>query len=1547
MGSSPVLRDKTYLEKTEINKLISKNNYINTGFTRAKNADGFLSIKELKTITYGLINEKILKKIIQICGSKNDILSYEDFCYFYALLITSSFQAKLNFLLDFIFIKNDNLQKNKYINKVNKYFFGSQILKNIFLDEKLLQNFEKFTRKEVYSYIEKEHKKELENYYLYKNKNENLNNSNDNIIAEENDNNNDNTLILMNNISKENSKDTNNSLNISIVKNKKYDSLEGEFKNIEKNNNGIFPISLFEEMLREIDVDDSLIEIIGDYLRKKTKKSFFNFELFKEVLSLLISEERSQSKYYKEISKGLFTLISYPKNYIEKKVLLNLLKNEKNIEKKLDSLEIGNQIDLKQFIKINNIDNNIFNESLEHINYLKYIFFKSKFEDRSIEFKCLQILTKGSTLENYILERLKYDNNFYLIDIGFWKKWSECISKFDQERNYNDFRKLRMNTKKFTDANGKIFEGYCFPKDFVILSETIYNLFFEWYGPPIGMNIKRQKIFLDDESNSHMKKRKKKFKISRYTAIDKKTNKKCELELFPIFIKFYSYLNLIKNYSSMREMLHKLNKILEQDNEGNANNFSRKTKFSDIAKQLKNLDKNNIRFWVFFNGELNLAEMSDTLEDLDLVDKALILIEEKVNNLWPSEKMEKGNKSINEDNEASLVGLVNIGNTCFMNSVLQIFLNIEQIKELFINENEEDNKSFLSFILNSENKEINQVVEKKGYLVLEFINLLKQKWIEEKRVLNPRKFKEICGEYNSIFKTNEQQDAHDFYMFLVNKLHEETNIKERNDNSYNDISDSETVDTNETDLANECWANNIRKNASYFYALFMGQLKSTLICSECNTQKIKYEPFSALEVPIPEEKNIILEIILFRLPYSLRKFNLDIFNDCYENGKNSTNLYSNESINVKKRNKKDKKYKIDNFNLSTDENTLNVEKNNSQNEVINSLLNLNIPLKLKIEVDRKEKCSSIIDKLKCMKDLNIEKNYNLTEFIMISKGKYINEDLIIDETLTDLNIVYIYELLNCKGLTYLYGYEENLNSKILSLKDQVIKYNKEKGDNKSISTISNNANNKSKENSIIVNKNLNIPLFYFIKKEDDINEENNSFEILFPIIHRIKSEKIKNIIPIYNYQYFYGFQDFIILSSTNSIKPYHLYEMMWKKYMYFLNCPANYDNSAWWKSNQKDKRFLPFVISIIKKDTLSCAFCPWFRFCTGCRVNPFDSMYLNINSNCVIVVEWDKDVYIQEINKNNFSLVMNHGSLKTVLDTIKPNDDKITIDDCLKLFTKSEEIKDIHCEKCKKKTLFMKNLEIERLPTYLVIVLKRFKYILTNSIKINYLINFPLEDLSFKDYVSEKNSDYTYDLFGIINHSGTLEKGHYYSFINFNGNWIDYDDSHVAEINGGIETNKVYMLVYKSKSNKENYNSLNLLGLMDRAYMIYLKRYKFKHIFNYVYDKYYNIKKEYSHNCEYYFGEPVTIEGNYGFVVDITKEEENKNNDELNIKIKLKKGFYTGVISSKKLIKETFKKPGNLNINKILFDGKGSQKSNKIVLTENPILCGSPVCIIY
>ena len=47
-------------------------------------------------------------------------------------------------------------------------------------------------------------------------------------------------------------------------------------KTLMRKNNEVFPIKLFEDMLREIDINPSLIEIIGNYLRLKSQKTFFS-----------------------------------------------------------------------------------------------------------------------------------------------------------------------------------------------------------------------------------------------------------------------------------------------------------------------------------------------------------------------------------------------------------------------------------------------------------------------------------------------------------------------------------------------------------------------------------------------------------------------------------------------------------------------------------------------------------------------------------------------------------------------------------------------------------------------------------------------------------------------------------------------------------------------------------------------------------------------------------------------------------------------------------------------------------------------------------------------------------------------------------------------------------------------------------------------------------------------------------------------------------------------------------------------------------------------
>ena len=1555
MGSSAVLKSSNHLSQQEINEIIIKNEYIVSLKANSKEEDKLISIKDLNSLTNGIIKEKILRKILQVCGSVKDKLTQDDFAYFYSLLVTPSFEAKINFLLDFIFIKKNKLPKEKYIKKVNIYFENSQKLTDIFLDKNLIENENTLSREKVYTYITNNHKESLMNYPLLqkgeikalkkskteknksrksissnKNRRNSKNSKKDDI--EDNDDNSEDNSDLKNNSKEINTDASINSKGLNLNKNKKYDELFPEFKKIERENNGIFPITLFEAMLRDIDIKEIYIDLIGDYLRKKAQKSFLNFELFKEILSLFISDHNSESKTNKQINTSLFNLIAYPKNSIKKSILINLLTKEKFLSQKDDDLNVDKNIHLKEFLKLCEEKDYSFYKSFKNIQYLKYIFFDEDVgNNHQLEYNIINILIKQKSLTDYIIERLQTDTDFYLIDIEFWKQWEKLTRDYDKERNYNDLRKLRIRTDNFCDSNGQIMEGKEYGKDYIVISETMHNLFVKWYGQEKDKEIKRSKIYLEKGCLPYKGEKDKKFKFFGY---DKKIDKDYELELNPKFVALYSYSDfyqILKKPAKQKEKeirnLYKTCKMVH---------YSRKAKFSDTYHS-----NSIIRYWVCVNGEAEKVSDDDIFDDLKLPNKFIILIEEKVNNKWQSDLLKKDidkssvSKEVdNENNEEDLykVGFYNIGNTCYMNSVMQIFLNIKELKDIFIPKNSEENKNFLSFILNTNNNEINKIVSEHGYLVLELMNLLKSKWKGKHKTLNPRKFKEICGEYNDIFKTSEQQDAHDFYTFVIDKLHEETNINYDSDNQYKDITNNEAIDTTELDLANECWANNIRKNASYFYALFMGQLKSTLICSECNTKKIKFEPFSALELPIPEGKNIIIEIILFRLPYTLRKeFVLK---------KNDSNL--NEGIVISKKitkNIRKSTSKTNNVSLSE----ISFDKN-EKTDTINSYLNLNIPLKLKMEIGRKEKCSTIIDKLKCIDDLNIEKHYNYTEFIMFSQGKYISEDYIADSTFTNFNVVNVYEIINFEGIKNIFDYEEYKNLKAMKLNEQKIENNnkeksiKEKGKKKILTNCE--------------KKNLTIPSLNFSIDTNILQKNNlNTYEILVPIVHRYPFDESKNFISYSKFEYFWNHNDFIILSLQNSIKPYDLYEIMWKKYMYFLDSPSYYISKRWWKVEEKiDSKRIPFQLTLINKDTLSCALCPWFRLCQGCTINPSENKFINIKTNDIIAVEWDKDVYKTEINKNNLNLVMKHSSANLVEENAKQKEDEISLNDCLKLFTKEEEISDIECEKCKKKTLFKKTLEIERLPQYLVIVLKRFKYILTTSVKIQNLIKFPLDDLPLQNYVSQKNINYKYNLFGLINHSGSLEWGHYNSIFKVNDIWALFDDSYVSEINNGIESKKVYMLIYKSNDIDKNLKNVYFLGLMDRAYRVYISQIKFKHLFNYEFDGNNNVKKQYKSDCQFYYGEPVTINGKRGFITDIENIDKGNSKEEdrnVKVKIKLKKGFYTAETKCSKIIKEIYKKPNKFDIEEFL--NKISQNSNnkKDENEEKEVVCGSRVCNIF
>lgn len=97
-----------------------------------------------------------------------------------------------------------------------------------------------------------------------------------------------------------------------------------------------------------------------------------------------------------------------------------------------------------------------------------------------------------------------------------------------------------------------------------------------------------------------------------------------------------------------------------------------------------------------------------------------------------------------------------------------------------------------------------------------------------------------------------------------------------------------------------------------------------------------------------------------------------------------------------------------------------------------------------------------------------------------------------------------------------------------------------------------------------------------------------------------------------------------------------------------------------------------------------------------------------------------------------------------------------------------------------------------------MIHLKRFKFTKNYRGKIRNFVDFPVSDLSLKDFVTHEQP-WNYDLYGVINHSGTLSRGHYTAYCKNRENqkWYRFDDGKVDEIETKqLVSSDAYLLFY-------------------------------------------------------------------------------------------------------------------------------------------------------
>lgn len=215
------------------------------------------------------------------------------------------------------------------------------------------------------------------------------------------------------------------------------------------------------------------------------------------------------------------------------------------------------------------------------------------------------------------------------------------------------------------------------------------------------------------------------------------------------------------------------------------------------------------------------------------------------NNLYDNDVTEPLNE---EELNDGIVGFKNIGNTCYMNSAMQCLVHIDFLKTFLI-ENQFES------MINEDNP-----IGAKGDLIKSLAALVKEYWNSRDNYVTPYAFKRCVSKYMPAFEGYSHHDSQEFLSQLLDTCHEDTNqiLKK----PYTSTPTLQPGSKSDQQMARESWILHLRRNNSFFIHNFFGQFRSEIECPTCRSVYLKFDCFQVVSLPVPARREDSVDFFL-------------------------------------------------------------------------------------------------------------------------------------------------------------------------------------------------------------------------------------------------------------------------------------------------------------------------------------------------------------------------------------------------------------------------------------------------------------------------------------------------------------------------------------------------------------------------------------------------------------------------------------------------------------------------------------------------------------